>query len=153
MRFSMRAGAILLLAVLGSFGCECETPAPEVFSVPHPALSLAEFQSYVKTGQAPVLDARDEQGYRAGHVPGALHLPPGGNFFNDYRRLGKILACHKNKLVIVYCDSQWCERADDLQMQLIAQGFQHVARFPGGWAEWQQAGLPVEKDSYSNSIK
>ena len=56
-----------------------------------------------------------------------------------------ILDRYKEKMVVLYCSSRWCEASDEVQRRLIAQGFQHVGRFPDGWAEWQQAGLPVEK--------
>ena len=122
----------------------CRTQPEENFLIPHPTLTLEQFEAYARSGKVPVLDARELPEYKAGHVPGAVLLPPGANFYHDYERLEKILAPCKKHLVIVYCDDQWCGRSDELQMQLIAQGFQHVARFSGGWQEWQKAGLPVE---------
>lgn len=135
---------LLAIACLGVGFCasECETAPEENFYVTHPVLPLLEFKTFVTAGKVPILDARDPQSFAAGHVPGARNLPPGANFHAEYMKLEKILARHKKDLVIVYCGDQWCSLADELQMQLIAQGFQHVARFPGGWTEWQQAKLP-----------
>ena len=118
--------------------------------MPHPTLTLAQFRVYVRAGKVPILDAREATEYKDGHVPGAILFPPGSNFYHDYERRRKMLAPAKKHLVIVYCDDQWCSRSDDLQMQLIAQGFQHVARFPGGWQKWREAGLPVETGFQKN---
>ena len=148
--YPIRAVNFLVLVAVTIIFNACETFSLENFSVPHPSLSLVEFRVYVKAGKVPILDARDEQSYEEGHVPHALCLLSDGNFFANYEKLEKILAPHKKRLVIVYCSDRWCGRADDLQAQLIARGFQHVAIFPGGWMQWQQANLPVEKGSVAS---
>jgi rhodanese-related sulfurtransferase len=133
------ASLAMLHLALRLFLGGCAVEAEEKHAILHPALSAAEFQAYVVSRQVPILDARDAQSYNAGHVPGALNLPPGKSFLADYKKLEPTLARHKESLVIVYCADRWCDRSDELQMQLIAQGYQHVARFPGGWMEWQRA--------------
>jgi rhodanese-related sulfurtransferase len=130
--------AVVLFAILLA-GVGCWTQSVQKCPVTHPVLTLAEFEAYVKAGRVPLLDARSAQSYAAGHVPGAFNLPPGSSFEAGYQGLEKILSPYKDRLVIVYCGDMWCSLADELQTQLIACGFQHVARFPGGWQEWRQA--------------
>ncbi|HUA68091.1 MAG TPA: rhodanese-like domain-containing protein [Candidatus Saccharimonadales bacterium] len=138
---TVRLFAALVLA-MGFLGSGCRTLPPENYAVPHPALSLSEFQKYVRAGKVPILDAREPADFQVGYVPDAINFPPGANFYRDYKKLKHLLGPHKEDLVIVYCVDQWCDRADELQLQLIAQGFQHVGRFSGGWLEWQRAKLP-----------
>jgi rhodanese-related sulfurtransferase len=145
-QWGRNVSAVLLLAIaclgVGFCASGCKTTPHENCFVTHPVLPLLAFKTFVTGGQVPILDARDPQSFAAGHVPRARNLPPGADFHAKYVKLKKILARHKKDLVIVYCGDQWCSLADELQMQLIGQGFQHVARFPGGWTEWQQAKLP-----------
>jgi rhodanese-related sulfurtransferase len=147
-RFGKDIGTVLILPMtmigLATSVSGCRTQPTVKYAIPHPRLSLAEFQSYVALHQVPILDARDHQSYDEGHVPGAINLAP-GDFANEYEKLKKVLVPHQKGLVIVYCGDQWCGLADELQMKLIALDFQHVARFPGGWVEWQQAKLPEVK--------
>jgi 3-mercaptopyruvate sulfurtransferase SseA len=132
----------MILAFLLAGGCATRTEVQH--AIPHPSLSLAEFQAYVEARKVPILDTRDLQSYEAGHVLGAINFPP-GDFANEYETLKKLLAPHQKGLVIVYCGDQWCGLADELQSKLIARGHRHVACFPGGWREWQQAKLPEIK--------
>lgn len=140
----VRAGLVLLsfcsLIVLFS---GCRTQSDEKYSPPHPALTLAQFQKYEATHQTLILDVRAPEEFQAGHVPGALNLPL-ADFVNNYERIRSRLDHYKRELVVVYCSSRWCEASDEAQSRLVALGFKHVGRFPGGWQEWREAGLPVE---------
>jgi hydroxyacylglutathione hydrolase len=82
-----------------------------------------------------VLDVRDEGEWNTGHIPGALNLPLG----DLEERLGEI---PRDRPVIVHC--QTGARAAMAASLLRARGFNEVRLFPGGFAEWRAAGLPVE---------
>jgi rhodanese-related sulfurtransferase len=112
--------------------------------IQHPSFSLKEFQNYLKTPGAVVLDARDRAIYRAGHVPGAISLPV-AEFDAAYEELKDVLGPRRENVVVVYCSDMWCGQAEMLQQKLIRHGFVHVASFPDGWNAWRDAGLPVEK--------
>jgi rhodanese-related sulfurtransferase len=154
-RPARKAGVGLLLAVamagvgLCLAGCKSSSTAPTAqkeAAPQHPALSLAEFEADVAAHKNLVLDARNVDDYKRGHVPGALNLPV-WNFADHYEELGPVLVPHQNDLVIVYCSSRWCDAADELQLKLIARGHKHVALFPGGWSAWQEAKLPEERSN------
>jgi rhodanese-related sulfurtransferase len=146
-RLRQPACAVLILFWLAIFVSGCKSMPDAKYSVAHPRLSLAQFQAYVESRKVPILDARDPQSYTAGHVPGAINFPP-GDFANEYEALVKFLGPHQKNLVIVYCDDQWCGRADELQSKLIARGHRHVACFPGGWSAWREAKLPMEHGKF-----
>ena len=137
---------ILLSLGLGIFaraGREGQ-PATAATAIQHPTLTLAEFRALADSRRVPILDARNEEAYGEGHVPGALSLPP-SNFDEAYARLKSKLPADKESLVVVYCSNIWCGLGDELQQKLITRGFRHVGQFPDGWTAWVGAGLPSEK--------
>lgn len=144
----LAVGALALFSLgLGLWArksCGERPAASSVEGIPHPAFSLKEFQAYLTTPGAVVLDARDRAVYREGHVPGALSLPV-AEFDAAYEELKPVLWPHREKIVVVYCSDMWCGQAEMLQQKLINLGFLHVGSFPDGWIAWREAGLPVEK--------
>jgi rhodanese-related sulfurtransferase len=122
------------------------TVKEEVVQHPNANLSLAEFQAHVEARKDTILDARQPQDYRRGHVPGALNLSV-YDFSIDYAQLAPILQSRTNDLVIVYCSSRWCDAAYELKTKLVAVGYKHVVMFPGGWSAWQDAMLPEERSN------
>jgi len=108
-------------------------------------ISLAEFQKYAAGGQALLLDARPEIFHSLGHVPGALSLPR-DNFEAAYARLKSQLEKDRGRTLVVYCSDSDCEDSDLVSKGLLKLGYSHVLRFKEGWAAWQNAHLPEEKN-------
>lgn len=81
-----------------------------------------------------LLDVRTAAEWRAGHLPGARHIPLG--FLPD--RLEEI---SRDRPVIVYCQSG--SRANIAASLLLARGFPHVTVFGGGFAEWKATNRPI----------
>lgn len=106
-----------------------------------------------------LVDARDPERYRgdhepvdpvAGHIPGAVNAPTGGNLDADGRFLpAEQLAARYREVGItdptgtaVYCGSG-VTAAHDL-LALEAAGLTGVALYPGSWSEWvADASRPV----------
>jgi rhodanese-related sulfurtransferase len=86
------------------------------------------------------LDARLPELYAQGHITGALNLPR--EHYEEYRE--QILPLlNKDKLIVIYCDSEECEVALELSEALLNEGFQRIAVFEGGWVEWEKSGYPT----------
>jgi hydroxyacylglutathione hydrolase len=81
-----------------------------------------------------LVDVRGEGEWSAGHIPASLNVPLG----ELDRRLEEI---PRDRALIVHC--QTGARAAMAVSLLRARGFDDVRLFPGGFAEWQAAGLPV----------
>lgn len=140
---------VLLLALFSSglalwVRVPCGEKTKWTDTVAHPTFSLAQFRAHVEEKKLLILDARDAAVFQEGHVPGALSLPV-ADFDRVFERLRPQLAGKEDTLLIVYCSDLWCGQADLLQQKLVNYGFQHVGRFPDGWAAWSDASLPVEK--------
>lgn len=102
-----------------------------------PELTLGEVAGRLGAQAAgeTVLDVRGAGEWEAGHIPGTLNIPLG----ELDQRLDEI---PRDRAVIVHC--QTGARAAMAASILRARGFNDVREFPGGFAEWQAAGHPVE---------
>lgn len=92
----------------------------------------------MNTGDALVLDIRDNGEYSGGRIPKSKNVP-----LAELTTRVADFAKFKDKPVIVTCRSN--ARAGSAAKILKAQGFTNVVQLAGGFAAWQQASLPVEK--------
>jgi rhodanese-related sulfurtransferase len=80
------------------------------------------------------LDAREPKLYLEGHIPGARNVP-----FEQVAKYGDTLkTVPKTDLLVLYCDGGDCHLSHDLAEYLLANGWQRVAVYVGGWAEWSK---------------
>jgi rhodanese-related sulfurtransferase/DNA-binding transcriptional ArsR family regulator len=78
-----------------------------------------------------VLDVRPAAEFLAGHVPGAVSVPP-DELPTRVRRLPTA------DDVVAYCRGSYCIYADD-----AVRALRRAARLEDGFPEWRRAGLPV----------
>jgi rhodanese-related sulfurtransferase len=109
-------------------------------------LSLDQFKICVKKNEALILDVRDEQNYRQGHVPGALLLPyePQNNFEAAYKTLKLKLEADKNRPIVLYCMGSSCPLSEAMRNRFVSLGYTDIAVFSAGWDAWHRAGLPEQ---------
>jgi rhodanese-related sulfurtransferase len=83
-----------------------------------------------------IVDVREEDEWKRGHLPGARHLCKGVL----ERDIEKAVPDHGAHLVL-YCGGGFRSAlaADNLQRM----GYTHVESMDGGWRAWTAAGLPV----------
>ena len=82
-----------------------------------------------------VIDVRPEPEYAAGHLPGAVSVPPD--------RLDELDQLPADRDVVAYCRGPYCVYADDAVRRLRARG-RRALRLEDGLPEWRMADLPVE---------
>lgn len=153
------AAIILMAAVIGIAwnhrlllevfrGQESQAPAatatatpstPAAAATPLP-LGLMQVKELLDTGEAVIIDARDGETFRKGHIKGAISLPVG-----DSDRLVPPLAdkTPPDRLLVVYCGGYDCHDSRLLGEKLLEAGFGQVFVYEGGFPEWQDAGHPV----------
>lgn len=88
-----------------------------------------------RLGDVLVWDVRPADEFAAGHIPGAVSVPPD----ELQRRLDDV---PDGVEVVTYCRGQFCVFADDAVRALAACG-RRAARLEDGFPEWRRAGLPV----------
>jgi rhodanese-related sulfurtransferase len=90
------------------------------------------------------IDARDEDHYQEGHIPGAFEFYP----YHPEKYLETVLTpCQIAGQIIVYCTGGDCEDSESAALFLRDAGGVPGAKlliYGGGMTEWEAAGLPVE---------
>jgi rhodanese-related sulfurtransferase len=94
------------------------------------------------------LDARSEEEYRAGHIPGAESFPVPSPPAKKKEFFAKV---SKDRLIITYCVRKTCPAAKSLAMELRYRGYKNCYVYTGGWEEWKNAGLPVESSGEADN--
>lgn len=94
-----------------------------------------ELLSRLDDARVVVLDVRPEAEFRAGHLPGALHVPPD----ELVTRLATLAAA---AVVVAYCRGPFCAYADQAVRLLTAAG-RDARRLVDGFPEWAAEGRPV----------
>jgi rhodanese-related sulfurtransferase len=103
-----------------------------------PWVNTLQATQLMNRDDALVVDLRPAEEFAKGHILGARSIP----LAELGRRAGE-LDKHKAKPVIVHCGDG--NRAGSGVATLRKSGFANVVNLSGGYAAWQQAGLPVEK--------
>ncbi len=103
-----------------------------------PSVNTLEATQLINRQDALVLDVREQAEYAASHILNSRILP----LSQIEARIGDIEK-FKDKPVIVYCATG--NRSSTAAAVMRKRGFTSVFNLSGGFAAWQQAGLPVQK--------
>jgi rhodanese-related sulfurtransferase len=103
-----------------------------------PSVNTLEATQLINRQDALMLDVREQAEFAQAHILNARALP----LSQLGARIGDI-GKYKDKPVIVYCATG--NRSSAAAAVLRKGGFTQVFNLSGGFAAWQQAGLPVQK--------
>lgn len=95
-----------------------------------------ELLERVNQGLVTVIDVRPIEEYAAGHLPGAINIPP-----DELEK--RLLSLDAQQDVVAYCRGPHCVFSFDAVEKLRAKGIT-ASRLEDGFPEWKSAGLPVE---------
>lgn len=112
--------------------------APPAQEIKMKRVEVAEFAKLRADTNNVVLDVRTEKEFKAGHIPGAVHIDVNAKDFEA--QVGKL---GTNKTFLIHCASgvrsrRACGRLD-------AAGFKNLIDLAPGFNGWEKAGQPVEK--------
>ncbi len=96
-----------------------------------------ELAARLQAGDVVVLDVRPPAEYAAGHIPGAINVPPGELDL----RLSELPA---DRAVVAYCRGPYCIYADDTVRALSSLN-RTALRLVDGFPEWAAADLPTAR--------
>ncbi|WP_110693617.1 rhodanese-like domain-containing protein [Salinicola halophyticus] len=99
-------------------------------------VSTTETTSLINREDGVVIDIRESNEFKAGHIAGAKNIPQS----RLKERLPQIEK-HKDTPVIVVCKQGQTSSA--AVTELSQAGFSRVYKLKGGMAQWQADGLPV----------
>jgi phage shock protein E len=105
-------------------------------AVPAPAsaVDVTEAKRRLDSREAVLIDVREPDEWREGHVAGARHIPLG----DLPARLGEV---PQDRPVLLFCRSG--NRSGKATAFLRQQGYGQATNVEGGITAWQRAGLPV----------
>ncbi len=105
-----------------------------------PEQGPAELKKRLDAGEpVVVVDVRDPDEYRDGHIEGSANISRG---FLEFR-IGTV-ASEPSTPIVLYCQTGL--RSVLAARQLKELGYEHVVNLQGGFQKWAQSGLPVVKD-------
>lgn len=86
-----------------------------------------------------LIEVEDAEEYAAGHLPGAVHLPPD----RIRSEADEVLPSIRDRIVL-YCSDENCETSGEAARILDDMGYGEVYHFTGGKRAWRAAGKPLE---------
>lgn len=102
-------------------------------------VTRTEVQAGIAAGTLVLVDALGESYYASQHLPGARNLAP-----EEVDARAAALLPDKGADIVTYCAGPSCPNSEHVAKRLLALGYRHVRTYPGGIADWAEAGLPVE---------
>ena len=103
-------------------------------------ISRAELRDLIDRNAVTVVEALPASYYEDAHLPGAINIP-----HTEVRRLAPELLPDKDAPIVTYCANEPCPNSGIAATVLTKLGYTNVRDYPGGKADWQEAGLPVEQ--------
>jgi rhodanese-related sulfurtransferase len=133
------------IALIGQWniaeGVITASPAGDSAGQPEEIDSVALAKYIFDKHEVLFVDARSQNDYENGHIPGAVSLPVGQfeerieSFLNRYP---------PEQLIVTYCSGRTCEDSHDLAQFLSDVGFTDVRIFIDGFPGWEAEGYPIE---------
>jgi len=103
-------------------------------------VGVAEAVQLINRKDAVIVDVREPNEFKTGRIPHARNIPV-DRMSERVKELEKL----KTKPLLLVC--QTGSRSAQACAGLLKDGFAQAVALSGGMAAWQQAGMPVEKDS------
>jgi len=97
-----------------------------------------ELERNLSRGDIVVVDVREAEDYRKGHIPGAINLP--------HDRWNTLRGLRKDALNVLYCYSQQCHLAAAAAVEFAGKGFS-VMEMDGGFSAWKESELEIETEA------
>ena len=91
-----------------------------------------------KHADAIIIDVRDAESFKKGHIPGAINIPNGD--IKDEAAAG----LKKDGMHYVYCYDSLCKLSQKVCADLLQKGYK-VKEIEGGFDAWEKTSFPVEK--------
>lgn len=105
-------------------------------------LHLDTAQLFFKDTSILFVDARPASIFKRGRIPRSVSFPE-ESFDSLYA--GFAAKVPFDRPLVVYCDGIECRASEILSKKLKEKGYKYIHCFFGGWVEWRDAKLEVEK--------
>lgn len=99
-----------------------------------------EVQARLDAGAIVLIDAQGPGKFEDRHIPGAVRATA-----DDPGAVLVAIGPDLDRAVVTYCTDEACTGSAHAASLLEAAGYRNVRRYIGGAADWEAAGLPVER--------
>jgi rhodanese-related sulfurtransferase len=103
-------------------------------------VGVADAVRLINRMDAVIVDVREAHEFKSGHIPNARNIPM-GQLKDRIKELEKF----KSRPILLVC--QTGQRSAQICTSLTNEGFSEATGLAGGMGAWQQANMPVEKES------
>jgi rhodanese-related sulfurtransferase len=98
------------------------------------------------------IDARDDEHYAVGHIPGAYHFD---RFYPENYLSNVVPVCVTAQKIVFYCNGGDCDDSEHAAIMLrdsIGIPKEKVFVYGGGMTEWATNGLPIELGARDSGV-
>jgi rhodanese-related sulfurtransferase len=99
-------------------------------------VSRKELLRRMRDGLVTLIDTRPQDEFAAGHLPGAINLPP-----SELKR--RLRDLPRDQEIVAYCRGPHCVLSYEAVAELRKRGFK-AFRLEDGYPEWKVTGFPIE---------
>jgi rhodanese-related sulfurtransferase len=90
-----------------------------------------------------VVDVREAEDYKKGHIPGAINLP--------FDKWATCEGLQKDNLNVLYCYSHVCRLAATAAVEFAGKGYP-VMEMDGGFEAWKENDLEIERGTKAREM-
>ena len=103
-------------------------------------ITAEDLKAEMEKGKSRVLvvDARTEEEFGRGHIPGAINVPP-----SRFTAIAGYLPMDKSVPLVFYCRGYSCTLSQSAATEALRAGYTNIRLFRGGFPEWSQKGYKV----------
>jgi len=102
-------------------------------------VGLGEAEAAIREADV-LIDVREPDEYRSGHIPGSVNVPRG---LLEFKLSSDPALADRGLRCVIYCKSSG--RAALAAAAMLDMGYMHVKSLAGGFDAWSEAGLPRVK--------
>jgi len=103
-------------------------------------ITLDQLKKLLDRKRGVVLDARNEEEYRNGHITGARSIPA----LEIDKHIEEIVAIPRDTLVLIYCNNAECPLGRQLAEFMNSMEFTKIFLYDDGWDGWEKAKMPID---------
>ena len=92
-----------------------------------------------RLGRVQIIDVREPEEFKSGHLPGAINIPRG---LLEFKVDGHPAVSDRETAIVLQCQGGGRSALATVSLQEL--GYRDVVNLAGGFAAWKAAGLPVE---------